>query len=258
MAALKDAALHSFLEEKAAKYNRTAFLDDDPVSIPHLFSKKEDIEIAAFLTATISWGQRVTILKNAHKLLDKMDRSPHQFILHFKPSDLIPFRSFKHRTFNGEDCIFFLKSLQKIYKNQSSLEAIFVSQSKEENKTKEAIIAARNTFFSLRHDLRQEKHFSDPARGSAAKRLNMFLRWMVRKDKAGVDLGIWKKMYSSDLLCPLDVHSGRVARKLGLLARKQDDWQAVTELTARLRKFDPLDPVKYDYALFGLGVFEKF
>ena len=258
MAALKDEALRSFLEEKSALYNRTAFVDDDPVSIPHLFSKKEDIEIAAFLTATISWGKRSSILKNAKTLMEKMDGSPHQFILHFNQSDLNTFRSFKHRTFNGSDCIFFLKSLKNIYKNHTSLEAAFSPYIKDGVQIKDGIISARNTFFSLPHEIRQQKHFSDPAKGSAAKRLNMFLRWMVRKDKSGVDFGIWQKMQSSELLCPLDVHSGRVARKLGLLARKQDDWQAVTELTARLRKFDPLDPVKYDYALFGLGVFEKF
>ncbi|TAH38866.1 MAG: TIGR02757 family protein [Bacteroidetes bacterium] len=255
---MTEKALRSFLEEKAALYNRTAFVDEDPISIPHLFSKREDIEIAAFLTATISWGQRKSIIKNAITLMDRMDRSPHEFIQQFKESDLKVFRSFKHRTFNGDDCIFFLKSLQKIYKKHRNLEAIFTSSPLEDNPIKEGIIAARNTFFSLPHQIRHRKHFSDPERGSAAKRLNMFLRWMVRKDEAGVDLGIWKRIRASELMCPLDVHSGRVARKLGLLTRRHDDWQSVQELTQRLRKFDPIDPVKYDYALFGLGVFEKF
>ncbi len=262
---MKFADLGAFLEEKSLLYNRSAFIDKDPVSIPHLFSKKEDIEIAAFLTATISWGQRGSILKNSMLLIDKMDRDPHRFILAFKNSDLTPFRKFVHRTFNGEDCVFFLKALKNIYIVHDGLETIFSnsdSNSKDyifsEETVKQGILKARQTFFSLPHNKRQEKHFSDPARGSAAKRLNMFLRWMVRKDSQGVDLGIWKTFDPAILLCPLDVHSGRVARKLGLLKRKQNDWQAVMELTRQLRRFDAKDPVKFDYALFGLGVFEKF
>jgi len=258
MKVMKAEALHSFLEEKAQQYNNSAFIDSDPVSIPHHFSTPGDIEISAFLTATISWGQRVSILKNAGSLMDLMDNSPSQFIKSFEKSDLKPFKKFKHRTFNGEDCIFFLESLRNIYKTHGSLEAAFQFAKNDEDCVKKGIDTARNIFFSIPHQHRHTKHFSDPGKGSAAKRINMFLRWMVRKDAGGVDLGIWKKIPASALKCPLDVHSGRVARKLGLLKRRQDDWLAVEELTAALKEFDPKDPVKYDYALFGLGVFEKF
>ena len=243
MRSLSEASLHSFLEDKTKLYNKSSFIQDDPVSIPHLFSKQEDIEISAFLTATISWGQRKTILKNAHSLIERMDGAPHQFILSFKNSDLLSFKKFKHRTFNGDDCIFFLKSLKNIYKKHEGLEQLFRQNQSTENQMKQGIQSARKAFFSIPHEVRQQKHFSDPERGSAAKRLNMFLRWMVRKDEFGVDLGVWKNISSSILLCPLDVHSGRVARKLGLLQRKQDDWQAVIELTDRLKRFDPKDPV---------------
>jgi uncharacterized protein (TIGR02757 family) len=255
---LTNDSIKSFLEEKTARYNNAAFIDEDPVSIPHAFSIKEDIEIAAFLTATISWGQRKTILKNAGALMVRMDSAPYQFIQAFQAKDLTPFRTFKHRTFNGDDCIFFLRALKHIYSKKGGLESIFISPKISDTQVKAGIINARAMFFLKAHEKRQEKHFSDPARGSAAKRLNMFLRWMVRKDRSGVDFGIWKNISPSSLLCPLDVHSGRVARKLGLLSRKQDDWQAVDELTANLRHFDPKDPVKFDFALFGLGVFEKF
>jgi len=258
MKVMKAEALHSFLEEKYRQYNNSAFIDSDPVSIPHLFSEQGDIEISAFLTATISWGQRVSILKNASTLMQLMDNAPLQFVKSFERSDLGPFKKFKHRTFNGDDCIFFLNSLQHIYKTHGSLESAFRFNKKDNDCLKTGIISARNLFFSIPHQKRVSKHFADPGRGSAAKRINMFLRWMVRKDSKGVDLGIWKSLSPSVLHCPLDVHSGRVARKLGLLKRHQDDWLAVEELTASLRKFDPKDPVKYDYALFGLGVFEKF
>lgn len=259
MGKLKADDLRNFLEEKVELYNNTAFIDKDPISIPHLFKKKEDKEIAGFLTATISWGQRSTILKNAHTLMELMDDAPFEFIISFKNSDLGPFRKFKHRTFNGEDCIFFLKALKYIYTKHQGLEAVFSQKTLTTlpEELKHGIITARKVFYHPDHQHRHEKHFSNPERGSATKRINMFLRWMVRKNDP-VDLGIWQNISSSALLCPLDVHSGRVARKLGLLSRKQDDWQAVEELTKELRKFDPQDPVKYDYALFGLGVFEKF
>ncbi len=245
--------LHLFLEEKYERYNRPDFIESDPISIPHKFSKKEDIEIAAFLSATIAWGQRVTIVKNANELMRRMDFSPHEFILSHSKKELERFINFKHRTFNGTDCVFFLQSLKNIYTKKKSLENLFIGKNE-----KEAIINFRKSFFYIQHPKRVEKHISNPESNSSAKRLNMFLRWMVRKDKQGVDFGIWKKSSPEKLMCPLDVHSGNVARKLGLLTRKQNDWQSVEELTSRLREFDPKDPAKYDFALFGLGVFEKF
>jgi uncharacterized protein (TIGR02757 family) len=247
--------LKEFLDEKVYQYNQKQFIDTDPIYIPHLFTKKQDIEIAGFLSATIAWGQRKTILQNGIKLMQWMDYSPYNFILNFKENEL--FSGFKHRTFNGIDCIFFLKALQNIYQKHESLEEIFLIKNENENAFN-AIIAARKCFFQTNFPTRSLKHFSDPNANSAAKRLNMYLRWMVRKDNVGVDFGLWNNIKPKHLLCPLDVHSGNVARKLGLLKRKQNDRAAVEELTAQLQKFDNYDPVKYDFALFGLGVFEKF
>jgi uncharacterized protein (TIGR02757 family) len=251
--------LKSFLDEKVEQYNRTSFIEDDPVSIPHRFSKKEDIEIAGFLAATLAWGQRKTILSNAGELLRRMDNSPHHFILNHTRRDYIHFRNFKHRTFNGDDTIFFLQSLKKIYSESGSIENIFQNYHDKDSGSdfKSAIAGLRKSFFNLPHPKRTTKHFSDPVAGSASKRLNMFLRWMIRKDSSGVDFGLWS-LDPALLTCPLDVHSGRVARRLGLLKRKQNDWQAAVELTNCLREFDRYDPVKYDFALFGLGVYEKF
>ncbi|HRH66721.1 MAG TPA: TIGR02757 family protein [Bacteroidia bacterium] len=253
------AELKVFLDEKAGLYNRPGFIASDPVSIPHLYSKKEDIEIAAFLSATIAWGQRPVILKNARLLMTLMEDSPHDFILHFKSAELKRFKNFKHRTFQGEDCIAFLKHLQFVYRKHGGLEAV-VQQAIREDDTdlRNAILYWRSLFCSIPHLQRTEKHFPDPEKGSAAKRLNMFLRWMIRADNKGVDFGLWKSISPSLLTCPLDVHSGRVARSLGILNRSQNDWKAAAELTAYLRTLDPEDPVKYDYALFGLGVSEKF
>ena len=255
----KAAELKDFLEEKYSYYHHKRFIETDPVSIPRQFTKKEDIEIAGFLAATLAWGQRKTILRNASRLMSWMDQDPHRFILNFKDADLIPFKRFIHRTFQPDDCIFYLKSLQNIYRNHGGLSKLFEPEvSLKKYEAGKAISNSRTIFFELPHLKRNEKHFSDPAGGSAAKRLNMFLRWMVRTDKAGVDFGIWKKISPSRLVCPLDVHSARVARKLGLLTRNQNDWKAAIELTDNLKRFDSADPVKYDFALFGLGVFEKF
>ena len=259
----KSEHLKDFLDDKAELYSDIEYISLDPVSIPHQFSKKEDVEIAGFLTATIAWGQRPVILKNAKKLMHWMDNAPNDFILNFKEDDLEPFRKFVHRTFNGDDCVYFLKALQEIY-GKGGLEKNFKDGLKVkrnvdcDSEIKNAISYSRTVFFSAPHLKRTEKHFSNPANGSAAKRLNMFLRWMVRRDKHGVDFGIWKNISPSLLICPLDVHSGRIARKLGLLKRKQNDWKAAEELTASLRHFNKLDPIKYDFALFGLGAFEKF
>ena len=250
---LKPSELKDFLDEKVDKYNTKDFIPVDPISVPHLFEKKQDIEISGFLAATIAWGQRVTVVNNARKFVELMDYRPHDFVLNASPHDLKPLENFVHRTFNGTDALFFLRSLKHIYQTNDSLEALFKSEN-----VKNGLVNFRTQFFSISHEKRTEKHVSNPERGASAKRLNMFLRWMVRSDNRGVDFGIWKSISLSQLHCPLDVHSGRVARKLGLLKRKQNDWKAVEELSVSLRKLDPIDPVKYDFALFGLGVFEKF
>jgi len=253
MKRLKAAELKDFLEEKYLLYNNSQFIETDPVSIPHLFSKKEDIEIAGFFAATIAWGQRNTIVRNARRLMQLMDDDPHRFSLDFSKNDLKAFSKFVHRTFQEEDCRFYLLSLQEVYRKHGGLSKLFKASQSES-----PIINARAVFLKHPHLKRSEKHFSNPGAGSAAKRLNMFLRWMVRKDSNGVDFGIWKHLSPAQLICPLDVHSGRVARKLGLLKRRQNDWQAASELTSSLKLFDEQDPVKYDFALFGLGVFERF
>jgi len=251
--------LFSFLESKFDQYNNPEFIESDPISIPHLFERKEDIEIAAFFAATIAWGQRPTILRNARRLMQLMDDCPYDFIYGAAPSDLTRFSSFVHRTFNGEDVMFFVRSLRNIYRNHGGLENVFCrALINPGSDAKDSLQHFRNTFFSIPYPEHSGRQVADVASGSAAKRLNMFLRWMVRKDKRGVDFGIWNGIGVNQLYCPLDVHSGQVARKLGLLIRPQNDWKAVVELTSALRNFDPADPVKYDFALFGLGVFEKF
>jgi uncharacterized protein (TIGR02757 family) len=256
MTKLTQTELKEFLEEKYDKYNRIDFIASDPISIPHQFTKKEDMEISGFLAATIAWGQRVTIIKNANKLLNLMDHDPHNFIMNVKEKEFKRFADFKHRTFNGVDTIFFIKSLQNIYKNHGGLQQSFNFYGKEDV-LKNSITKFRELFFSISHPSRTGKHVSNPSENSASKRLCMYLRWMARKDKRGVDFGIWD-MPTAHLMCPLDVHSGNVARKLGLLKRIQNDWKAVEELTSNLKKLDARDPVKYDFALFGLGIFEKF
>ena len=259
MTRMRKADLKAFLDEKYLLYNRSSFIASDPVSIPRKFSRKQDIEIAGFLAATIAWGQRPTILRNASRLMEWMDDSPHAFITGHSPKELAPFKKFVHRTFNGVDCTYFIRALHRIYNEYDSMEEVFLGDEEwNEPDTLKAIVRFRGEFFSLSPPDRSRKHLSDPSAGSAAKRINMFLRWMVRQDNAGVDFGIWSKIPSSALMCPLDVHSGNVARKLGLLQRSQNDWKAVEELTKALRKLDISDPVKYDFSLFGLGVFEGF
>jgi uncharacterized protein (TIGR02757 family) len=250
--------IHEFLEEKVLFYNQPAFILNDPISIPHQFVKKEDLEISGFLSATLAWGQRVTIVKKSRELMERMDNAPFEFISNAPEKEVSSLADFVHRTFQGDDCIYFINSLQQIYKNMGGLEKVFETGYIENQSIKTAIHHFREVFFSFEHLHRTRKHVPDPMTGSAAKRINMFLRWMVRQDEKGVDFGIWKTISSADLMCPLDLHSGKIARRLGLLNRKQDDWLAVEELTANLRTFDPSDPVKYDFALFGTGVNEKF
>ncbi|NDP28339.1 MAG: TIGR02757 family protein [Flavobacterium sp.] len=259
--------LKSFLDEKVIQYNTLDFIESDPVQIPHLFALKEDIEISGFLSATIAWGNRKMIIKNSYQMMNLMGNSPYDFVMSHSENDLARLESFVHRTFNGQDFLSFIKGLQHIYKNHGGLEAVF-SKNFTGNFTGDFIgktINLQNNisefkklFFEIEHQKRTQKHISDPMNGSAAKRINMYLRWMCRQDNKGVDLGIWKNISPSLLSCPLDVHSGNVARKLGLLTRKQNDGKALAELDLKLRELDPLDPVKYDFALFGLGVFEGF
>lgn len=249
--------LKEFLDFKVDQYNRPKFIETDPVQIPHLFTRKEDIEIAGFLTATIAWGNRKSILKNAYKLMDLLEQSPLDFVLNHSEKDLEPLRTFVHRTFNGADLVYFIQALKYIYGKHSGMENIFTDH-QDDRGLQFAIHEFKKLFFELPHERRTEKHVSDPLKNSAAKRINMFLRWMVRRDGGPVDFGIWKEIDPSLLSCPLDVHSGNVARKLGLLKRKQNDAKALYELDLSLRNLDPVDPVKYDFALFGLGVFENY
>lgn len=250
--------MKEFLEEKAFQYNSPEFIETDPVLVPHLFSDPQDVEISAFLTATIAWGNRKSIIKNATLLMKLMDNSPHSFIMDASESDLKVFMHFVHRTFQSQDCMFFIRALQNIYQKHGGLGAIFQLEYAENKNLEKAIVEFRKIFFEIPHLQRSQKHISDISRGSSAKRLNLFLRWMVRKDNAGVDFGLWTQIPMSQLFLPLDVHTASVARKLGLLGTRQNNWKAVLEITKKLRKFDPNDPVKYDFALFGLGIFEKF
>ena len=249
--------LKDFLDEKVIQYNTLDFIESDPVQIPHLFSQKEDIEIAGFLSATIAWGNRKMIIKNSHRMMDLMGNAPYDFVMSHTEIDLETLESFVHRTFNGGDFSTFIRSLKHIYENHGGLETVF-NKHQENHSMQKSIHEFKKLFFEIPHQNRTQKHISDPLNNSAAKRINMYLRWMIRQDNKGVDLGIWKSIPASALSCPLDVHSGSVARKLGLLTRKQNDGKALAELDLQLRKLDKSDPVKYDFALFGLGVFEGF
>ena len=246
------------LDRKVIDFNQTAFIETDPIQIPKLFDTKENIEIAGFLTATLAWGQRPTIIRNALSLVKLMNNDPIEFLLHTREEEWEMFLDFKHRTFNGIDCVYFLKALKNIYQNHGGMEAVFTHGFQKENSIFSALVYFRKVFFELEHQHRTEKHISDVLKGASAKRLNMYLRWMVRSDKAEVDFGLWKQIPASALMLPLDLHTGNVSRKLGLLTRTQNDWKAVEEITEKLRAFDPVDPIKYDFALFGLGAFEKF
>ncbi|MBN2766879.1 MAG: TIGR02757 family protein [Paludibacteraceae bacterium] len=243
------------LDDRYRRYNHFDFIETDPIQIPHSFARKEDVEIAAFLTASIAWGQRVTIIKNARRLMSLLDNAPYDFICNATESDLESLRGFVHRTFNSNDCMFFIRSLQNIYQHHDGLEAVFDKGFKTHQHIAGTLTHFRKVFLQSTHEKRNEKHLSDVSRNSSAKRLNMLLRWLVRHDEAEVDLGIWKNIPTSALMLPLDVHTGDVGRAIGILSRTQNDWKAVEEITDVLRQFDPHDPVKYDYALFGIGVF---
>jgi uncharacterized protein (TIGR02757 family) len=248
--------IREFLEEKGSEYNRPEFIASDPIQIPHRFRKKEDIELAAFLTAILAWGRRDTIIDKAGQLLQMMDGHPHDFLMHSVCADWTHLECFCHRTFNGTDALYFMQSLQHMLLRYGSLQAFFETGYLKTHSIKETLQHFRIVFFETPCQQRTYKHIPDVSHGSAAKRLNLFLRWMVRQDKGGVDFGLWKKIPASALYIPLDVHSARNARAMGLLRRRQNDWQAVEELTGVLRTFDPADPVKYDFALFGIGINE--
>lgn len=252
---LNKAIIKELLDSKFNEFHNRSFVDDDPVCIPHQFTRKQDVEIAGFFAATFAWGQRITIINKCRQLLEMMDWAPFDFVMHFENDDLSKLESFKHRTFNFVDLKFFLRRLKSHYVHHDSLESLFTTG----QNTYDRLTNFHDSFIDLDgFERRTNKHIATPARKSTCKRLNMFLRWMVREDKGGVDFGLWKEIKPSELMCPLDVHVERVARDLGLLHRKQTDWLTVEELTANLRSFDPEDPVKYDYALFGLGVIDDW
>lgn len=251
------AELKEFLDAKVEQYNRPGFISDDPISIPHAFSKKQDIEISGFFAAMLAWGQRITIINNCRRLLEWMDNDPHRFVLSHRETDLKPFTTFRHRTFNGTDALYFIEFLRWFYTHHHSLEDGFLLADQDET-VERGLVHFHKIFFGLPYfPGRTRKHVATPERKSACKRLNMFLRWMVRKDGRGVDFGLWSRIRPSQLVCPCDVHVERVARRLGLIRRNQLDWQTALELTGNLRELDANDPVKYDFALFGLGLDEK-
>lgn len=245
-----------YLDELCARFNCSGFIEADPISIPHSFTQREDIEISAFLASTIAWGQRPTIVRNANRMVDRMDRSPHQFILNATHGDMqAAFGGFVHRTFNDQDFIYFAQALARIYREDGGLKAFFESQYADTGDMRIVLSRFWHTFFSdPNHPRRAERHLSSIDKGAACKRLNMFLKWMVRRDAAGVDFGIWDGIPACALYLPLDVHSANTSRALGLLHRAQNDWRAVEQITAVLRAFDPKDPVRYDFALFSAGI----
>ena len=257
---MKDFALKEFLERKVEEYNQPSFISTDPISIPHLFTKKQDIEIAGFFSSIFAWGNRTTIIQKSKELMLLMDMAPYQFCLHHNNSDLKRLMAFKHRTFNITDLLYFVEFFKQHYSNHNSLENAFSRWiNKDDRNTRNALNGFYEYFFSLGDaPLRTHKHIATPQKNSTCKRLNMFLRWMVRKDKKGVDFGIWENISPAQLVCPIDLHVARVAKHFNLLQRKQIDWLSALELTDYLRKLDKHDPVKYDFALFGLGAVEKF
>jgi uncharacterized protein (TIGR02757 family) len=254
--------LKAFLDKKVNQFNDLSFIKDDPVSIPHLFSLRQDIEIAGFFAAIFSWGSRKTIINKSRYLMKLMDNAPFDFCLNHSADDLKTFGKFSHRTFNTTDLLYFIYFMNCHFHRQDSLEQAFFPDEYETDSrsiVEKSLNNFYNYFFSFEHvPERTKKHIAAPSKKSTCKRLNMYLRWMIRKDTKGVDFGLWDKISPSELVCPVDVHVARVARRFNLLRRKQVDWQAALELTTALRKFDKNDPVKYDFALFGLGVMEKY
>lgn len=254
---MKAVDIKEYLNSKVDEYNQPSFIKNDPVSIPHLFSKQQDIEIAGLFAAIFSWGNRTTIINKSKELMQLMDNAPYQFCLNHDLKELKRLTGFKHRTFTMDDLLYFIEFLKQHYSKHDSLEDAFIKGMDKNSETVEkGLIGFKDYFFSLEHLKRTEKHISSPLQKSTCKRLNMFLRWMVRRDKKGVDFGIWKNISPAQLICPIDVHVARVAKRFNLIQRKQTDWQAALELTGYLRTLDKQDPVKYDFALFGIGVME--
>lgn len=249
--------LKDFLDQKAQQYESTEFIDSDPIQIPHRFSLKEDIEIIGFLITTIAWGNRKSIINSGIKMIQLFEGNPYDFVMNHSKKDLHSFKYFVHRTFQSEDMLYFVKALKFIYKEKGGLQQLFFNDSTDKD-LYQTIHNFKKEFFSLSHLKRTRKHISDPLNGSASKRINLFLRWMVRSSKRKVDFGIWKNIPTSILSCPLDIHTHKVALILGLITRNSMDFKTLVELDTNLRKLDSIDPVKYDFALFGLGVFEKF
>jgi uncharacterized protein (TIGR02757 family) len=251
--------LKAYLDDCVEKFEKPDFIADDPISIPHRFSKLQDVEIMALWTSILAWGQRKSIMNSANRLVEMMDNAPHDFMLNHEEKDRSRFEPFKHRTFQTLDTLYFLTFFQEYYKKNNSLEDAFARHLTKDCMTVEkALIGFHNDFFDHEYaPQRTRKHVATPERGSTCKRLNMFLRWMVRSNEKGVDFGLWEKIDSSLLLLPLDVHVDRVARRFGLIQREKSDWKTVLELGENLRKYDPKDPAKYDFALFGIGILEK-
>ena len=244
------------LEQKYLQYNQPNFIQHDPICIPHLFTQKQDIEIMGFWSAVLAWGQRKTIINKCKELIQLMDNSPYDFMVNHQDTDLKRMLNFKHRTFNDTDTLYFIAWFKDFYRRHESLEEAFLIENADiELNTRQNLIVFHERFFNLEdYPERTRKHIATPIRNSSCKRINMFLRWMVRKDYNGVDFGIWTKLTPAKLICPCDVHVDRVARLLGLIERPKPDWQTAVELTENLKQLDPNDPVKYDFALFGLGV----
>lgn len=250
--------IKSLLDNKRRLYNQPSFINGDPICIPHRFSKQQDVEISGLFAAVLAWGNRTSIINSCNKLMQWMSDAPHDFILNHHDTDLKPFLGFAHRTFNATDLLYFIHFLQYHYRQHDSLEDAFVPEKKYKHETVEqALVHFHNYFFSIEHPERTKKHISTPQRKSACKRINMYLRWMVRKDKQGVDFGLWKKINMSQLVCPLDVHVASVAHRLGLIDNEKSNWQNAMQLTAALREMNPQDPAVYDYALFGIGMAER-
>lgn len=256
MHTLTDSELKNFLDKKTAKFNTVSFIKNDPISIPHQFSDTKDIEIMGFLAATLAWGQRKTIISKSNDLIARMEGKPYDFVMNHSDEDLKRLEGFKHRTFNDTDLLYFIDFFKRHYSENDSLECAFIPKSGFES-VESSLIHFEKEFFNHENaPKRSKKHVATPARKSTCKRLNMFLRWMVRKDNKGVDFGIWNKIPMSELICPIDLHVERTARKLMLITRKPVDWLTAIELTENLRKLDETDPVKYDFALFGLSIGE--
>jgi uncharacterized protein (TIGR02757 family) len=256
-------SLRNFLEKKAKQYNDPSFIPTDPISVPHRFSKKQDIEIAGLFAAIFAWGNRTTIIRRSNELMEAFDQAPHDFMLNHQPADLKKLTAFRHRTFNSTDLLYFIRFLQTHYRQHESLETAFLpaatAAGEERDPIKNGLSSFHTRFFSLDDaPLRTRKHIATPQKNAACKRLNMYLRWMVRRDRRGVDFGLWKSISPADLVCPVDLHVARVAKRFGLISRTQTDWKTAMELTSALREMDKKDPVKFDFALFGLGVFEKY